>query len=134
MTYRRRYSSRLQPHAVLDLLLSDETNPRSLIFQLAMLEEHVHALPHEAPTVGPSPEERVAIEMRTAVQLADPLRLSAVDASGRRGDLDRLLERVGAQLPALSEMISQSYLSHAQLPRQLGRLEAAAAPGDEGGA
>jgi uncharacterized alpha-E superfamily protein len=125
MTYRRRYSSRLQPHAVLDLLLSDESNPRSLVFQLAMLEEHVRALPRETDAVGPSPEERLAIEATTVVRLADPVQLSLLDDAGRRSALEQLLARLAALLPALSEMISQSYLSHAQLPRQLGRLEPA---------
>ena len=34
MTYRSRYLARLQPEAVLDLLVTDETNPRSIVFQL----------------------------------------------------------------------------------------------------
>ena len=33
MTYRRRYMSRLQLAPLLDLLLADEDNPRSLAFQ-----------------------------------------------------------------------------------------------------
>jgi uncharacterized alpha-E superfamily protein len=47
MTYRRRYMTTLQVAPVLDLLLVDETNPRSVGFQLARLDEHVTALPHE---------------------------------------------------------------------------------------
>ena len=34
MTYRTRYYTTLQPLAVLDVLMADETNPRSLDFQL----------------------------------------------------------------------------------------------------
>src|SRR5665213_1416707 len=45
MTYRRRYVTTLQAATVLDLLLVDETNPRSVGFQLARLIEHVDALP-----------------------------------------------------------------------------------------
>jgi uncharacterized alpha-E superfamily protein len=37
MTYRSRYYTTLQPLAVLDVLMADETNPRSLDFQLAHL-------------------------------------------------------------------------------------------------
>ena len=41
MTYRRRYMSSLQTAPVLDLLLADEANPRSLAFQLAALAESI---------------------------------------------------------------------------------------------
>ena len=45
MTYRRRYMTALQAAPVLDLLLADESNPRSAAFQLARLAEHIEALP-----------------------------------------------------------------------------------------
>ena len=47
MTYRRRYLSSMQTAPVLDLLLADETNPRSLAFQLVALAGHVDHLPHD---------------------------------------------------------------------------------------
>jgi hypothetical protein len=37
MTYRSRYFTTLQPLAVLDVLMADETNPRSLNFQMSHL-------------------------------------------------------------------------------------------------
>ncbi|HET6423350.1 MAG TPA: circularly permuted type 2 ATP-grasp protein, partial [Planctomycetaceae bacterium] len=45
MTYRSRYFDNLQQNAVLDLCLTDDTCPRSLVVQLASLVEHVDALP-----------------------------------------------------------------------------------------
>src|SRR5262249_35017941 len=45
MTYRRRYLGSLQTAPVLDLLLADESNPRSLAFQLAALSHEVDDLP-----------------------------------------------------------------------------------------
>jgi uncharacterized alpha-E superfamily protein len=41
MTYRRRYLATLQVAPVADLLLTDETNPRSVVYQLIGLTEHV---------------------------------------------------------------------------------------------
>ena len=52
MTYRRRYMSSLQTAAVLDLLLSDESNPRSLAFQLVALADDVDKLPREMDLPG----------------------------------------------------------------------------------
>jgi uncharacterized circularly permuted ATP-grasp superfamily protein/uncharacterized alpha-E superfamily protein len=123
MTYRRRYQTRVQPHAVLDLLLADETNPRSVVFQLHALAGHVRELPREGEVIGPSPEERIVLEALTAVRLASVTQLARVDAAGARPELAALTNRLGLILPRLSEAISQSYLSHAQMPRQLSRLE-----------
>ena len=47
MTYRRRYLASLQAAPVVDLLLMDETNPRSVMFQMAALIAHIDALPRE---------------------------------------------------------------------------------------
>ena len=45
MTYRYRYLTSLQLAPLLDLLLTDETNPRSLGYQLGALADHVRQLP-----------------------------------------------------------------------------------------
>ena len=120
-TYRRRYQTRIQAHAVLDLLMLDETNPRALVFQLQALDSHVRELPREVEGVGPSPEERIVIEALTAVRLASVEHLARRDEAGRRLVLLSLLADLEAALPAFSEAVSQSYLSHAQMPRQLSR-------------
>src|SRR6202043_4096363 len=48
LTYRRRYLTHLEAHAIADLLLADESNPRGTAFQLAQLEQHLNALPRES--------------------------------------------------------------------------------------
>ena len=58
MTYRRRYLGQLRAEAVLDLVLFDETNPRSLVAMLLAVRDDVDALPR-TPTAEPrSPELR----------------------------------------------------------------------------
>ncbi len=47
MTYRSRYLADLQVAATLDLLLTDETNPRSVAYQLVAVAEHVESLPRD---------------------------------------------------------------------------------------
>ena len=59
MTYRRRYMSQLQTAPVLDLLLADEANPRSLAYQLAALAESIDQLPRNESAPGP---ERAAAD------------------------------------------------------------------------
>ncbi|MGQ0635318.1 MAG: circularly permuted type 2 ATP-grasp protein [Planctomycetaceae bacterium] len=119
MTYRRRYQGSLQAAAVLDLLLADETNPRALAFQLAALSEDVDHLPRDVVISGRSPEQRLVLSALTAVRLADADVLVEPDHAGRRAPLERLLEELAATLPALSEAITQTHLSHLQAARQL---------------
>ena len=119
ITYRRRYLTSLQAAPVIDLLLTDETNPRSLAFQLAALQDHVDKLPHALDQVGPTEEERVALQAMTKVRLADVVQLTSVLEDGRRAYFNALLTEVSELLPQLSETITRRYLSHAQSARQL---------------
>jgi uncharacterized circularly permuted ATP-grasp superfamily protein/uncharacterized alpha-E superfamily protein len=72
ITYRSRYS--LMPHlaAVLDLVLLDDTNPRSLLFQLNQLVKHFDRLPLEQRSALPTPSQRILIECITRLRLLDP--------------------------------------------------------------
>ena len=45
ITYRTRYLTALRVELVLELLLADETNPRSIAFQLSSMEHHIQELP-----------------------------------------------------------------------------------------
>ncbi len=119
MTYRRRYQGSLQTAAVLDLLLADETNPRSLLFQLAALTDDVEHLPRDGHLPGRSPEQRLMLTSMTALRVVDMAQLCRVDEQGRRPELDALLSRLAATLPALSDAITQTYLSHLQTSRHL---------------
>lgn len=123
MTYRRRYLGTLRAEAVLDLLVFDETNPRSLAAHLTALEEVVGRLPRPDTSVGRSPEQRLALTALSAVRLADPVQLAEV-TDGIRAGLGNLLRRVGSLLPELSDAITQQYLTHLQSSRHLAAPEA----------
>ncbi len=120
MTYRSRYLASLQRAPALDLLLTDETNPRSLAFQLAALAGHVEQLPRDMNQALRSPEQRITISALNAIRLVDLDTLSEPQRANERTRLDRLLERLSDQLPRLSDMVSHKYLIHAGNPQQLG--------------
>src|SRR5258708_40264395 len=44
ITYRTRYLGQLQPAPVLDLIVLDDSNPRSLMFQLRAIDSHLDHL------------------------------------------------------------------------------------------
>jgi uncharacterized alpha-E superfamily protein len=125
MTYRRRYMTTLEIAPVLDLLLADESNPRSVAFQLVRLTEHAEALPHGAagnPSLPRTREERVLLRSLTDLRLADmhlEAKPAVEDAVNQRGDLDKMLSRLIGEIRALSDILSQNYLSHALSSRQL---------------
>jgi len=132
ITYRRRYLASLQVAPALDLLLTDTTNPRSVIYQLRALDENVEELPPLPNTEISSPQRRLLLHASAQIELADLEQLCAVDASGKRPALKELLRQLGTDLPALSESLSNTYLNHAHVSRHLanelrpGRPEGAA--------
>ena len=128
MTYRRRYLGSLHPAPVLDLLVADETNPRSLGSQLARVAEELDHLPRETGHPGRTPEQRLALQLLTTVRLTDIEALATPDATGRRALLADLLTRLETDLPRLSDCLSRHYLTHLQPSRQLGRVDREATP------
>src|SRR5207244_2310284 len=104
---------------LLDLLLADETNPRSVAFQLVCLADEVDQLPHDAAFAGRTPEQRLVLSALTDLRLADINMLAVPDAQGNRPQLEELLSILVNSLPALSDAISRHYLSHLQPSRHL---------------
>lgn len=126
MTYRSRYLASLQVPIVLDLLITDDTNPRSLVHQLATIASHVDRLPRDDVQAGLAAEQRVALAIHNSVRLADVFELAQTDGKGERQAMHKLLARVGEQLPKLSDAVSNRFLIHAGQLRHFG-----AAAGDK---
>lgn len=119
MTYRSRYLANLQMAAVLDLLLTDESNPRSAAFQLMRLEEHVDQLPRDKHTPGYDAHRRLTMSMIHAVRMVNIQEISDMHSLGEHGQLAELLDGLSRELPMLSNQISQRYLVHAGPARKM---------------
>jgi uncharacterized alpha-E superfamily protein len=111
ITYRSRY--RLEPMLplVLDLLLLDDTNPRSIAFQLERIAGHIDALPQSATSGRRIEEQRLALSLVTAVRLADVAPLAEADGAGARPGLCRLLDEQMSALDALSDLVGRRYFN-----------------------
>ena len=120
ITYRSRYRVALHFPTVLELLLLDEHNPRSLLYQLKRLEEQIGALPRERLGYRLSEEEQLILEALTQLQLSNTVDLSerSEHTTQRRG-LEKLLVRLAQILIAISDVLTQTYFSHVQGPQQL---------------
>ncbi len=113
VSYRRRYRARVEITSGLQLLMIDQANPRSLLFQLRALKSHIGDLPEASQSVALSPEGRATLEALTTVQLADLALLGVCDeASGSRTLLNHLLVTVQTLLSNTATLISDRYFDH----------------------
>jgi len=119
MTYRRRYLSNLQLAPLLDLLLSDVSNPRSMAFQMEALNEHVDNLPRESGAPHLLPEQRITLAVVSDLRLVEVQELAEIDEAKHRTKLNDLLVRIDENMASLSDLITRDYLSHAKATRQL---------------
>jgi uncharacterized alpha-E superfamily protein len=101
------------PLPLLDLLICDESNPRSIAYQVALTSQHVNAL-SEMKALGELPEQTIASDLVRRIERCDLAPLVEIDAKGRRGELNRLLSEVIEKISALSDMITHRYLAHVQ--------------------
>jgi len=122
--YRRRYRSQLHPAAILDLLLFDESNPRSIGYMLKRLERQIEKLPQPEMTPFRNLENRLIIEATSTLHLVDPDSLfDPVTSEIARTALEELLDALLRPLHQLSDAISHSHFSHVETPRQLVTLQ-----------
>jgi uncharacterized alpha-E superfamily protein len=119
ITHRRRYRSYLQLQTVLEVLLVDETNPRSLAYQLDRLQRNIARMPR--PRLGKriSAEEKLALEAATQLKLADPATLARRPAGEINTRLLDLLSFIEDRLMRVTDVLNQTYFTHIQGARQL---------------
>ncbi len=101
VTYRRRYRGSARAADVLDLLLLDRSNPRSLRFALDELRTHLAAMP---ASTGSTRAERLLDHLETELGAADVSSLGAA-THGRRDVLVDFLAHVKEQLERLSDAV-----------------------------
>ena len=109
ITYRRRYRSRATTASVLELLLADVSNPRSVAFQfpriLDDLEQLGHAHDRSPIVVGLDAAAASIGEARALIDGADLDRLAATDEHGARAELGALGTTLGSLLRSSADAI-----------------------------
>ncbi len=117
ITYRARYNLLPNIAAVYDLVLLDDTNPRSLLFQFNQLVKHFDRLPQEHESALLTPGQRVLLESITRLRLLDPRELNTLDGGWHDSETGSVISATLRDLPRLSDAIAVSYFAHSAISR-----------------
>jgi uncharacterized circularly permuted ATP-grasp superfamily protein/uncharacterized alpha-E superfamily protein len=120
VNYRYKYRSHLKLPLVLDLMLLDPNNPRSLIYQLERLKSYVSGLPRMGAGHALPEHERLVLEAYTLLRLAVKEKLAEPDTDNDAyTNLDVFLHKMNKLLSAMHHSIAKAYFMHAQMQKQL---------------
>jgi uncharacterized circularly permuted ATP-grasp superfamily protein/uncharacterized alpha-E superfamily protein len=111
MTYRARYRTTFQLAPVLDLLLADESNPKSLAFQCRQLAQHVEALPRQSDPRSDIPEDRMARDLLSDVRRLDLIAMDCGPGSPPLASVAAFLESMEIRLKDFAQQLGAHYLS-----------------------
>jgi len=112
MTFRRRYHTRPQLAPILDLLIADETNPRSLMWQLQQLSRHAAQLPRDGLQGNIGDEKRQVDGMLSVIASTHFPALAAAE-DREPGNILSLCDHISTSLTQFSNTVTQHYFSHA---------------------
>lgn len=118
VTHRRRYRGYVRPGGVLELLLLDAENPRSMLFGLTEIAEHLAALPASTGSTRP---ERLVADLLATLRETDIATLVAIGGVARP-NLQAFLEVFSAQLTRLGDAIAELHFASGPAPRPLTSL------------
>jgi uncharacterized circularly permuted ATP-grasp superfamily protein len=116
MTYRRLYVAAPQLLPVMDLLIADETNPRSASFQLHWMARQSAQLPREVTSAGSAQEKEAADHLLSGLSSFSLQALAAVDPATAAHRVATVCHTLVHGLEGYSELVTAHYFNHA-LPK-----------------
>ena len=119
VNYRYKYKAHLQLPLVLDLMLLDPNNPRSLIYQVVRIKNYLESMPNPQNVAMPE-HIRLTTELYEQLKNADKDFLTTLDDSmGTYENLDNFLVDMYTYMVTIPNAISKIYFKHTQPQRQL---------------
>jgi uncharacterized alpha-E superfamily protein len=114
--FRRRSGSIMHVAGAVDLLVYDAANPRSVVYQLDRLFDHLADLPEPSPGQRPSDGGQLVSRTITTLRLTDATRLAEADPeSHRRAELDAVFGQVDELLAELLDNLRSTFFAHERL-------------------
>ena len=120
LTYRNRYLGALEPAPTLDLVLLDDSNPRSLTFQLQAMDQHLAALGRITGVSVASPVPAMLEDIKSAVALFEADERAWRDDGLTLTQLRQSLDDTGRRLSGLSDELTRGYFSLLPAARRVG--------------
>jgi len=117
ITYRSRYSLLPQLAPVLDLILLDDKNPRSVLFQINQLKKHFDRLPAERDANKLGSGRAILNDCAARLERGDTRELIEIKRDWQESRLGRLIQQTLRDLPKLSDAIAASYFAHSAISR-----------------
>ncbi len=118
ITYRARYQSVPTLENLLHLLLLDDSNPRSMIYQISGLQGVMAEMPLDQNNDGLSESQRILLIAYHELILAEASKMAnVVSSAGNRTQLRRVLKRLDTTLSRLSELVTATYFAHTLNPQ-----------------
>lgn len=122
VNYRFKYKAHLKLPLVLDLLIFDPNNPRSLLYQVEKMKGYLTTLPKIHQNNLISDHERLVLEVLTIIKLSGKDELSQVNEKSQSyKNLDNFLTAINGLLYNMYNVVSSTYFKHAQTQQQLFR-------------
>ncbi|WP_243074395.1 circularly permuted type 2 ATP-grasp protein [Microbacterium sp. SS28] len=125
VTFRRRYRGNVRTSGVLELLLVDRDNPRSMAFAFRALRTHLAAMPGSTGSTRP---ERLLEHLETAIDNLD-LTALATPSGARRPRLQRFFDSTRTQIEQLSDAIADVHFASGPPPQSLSAMPIIELPG-----
>ena len=118
VNYRYKYRRPLQNALVIDLLIFDPNNPRSLTYQVVRLKSYLQNLPKNNNGQTRTEYERLIHEADKLVKQADITELS-VSAGEEYENLELFLSRLYDLLAAIPGQLSKAFFKHELSPKTI---------------
>jgi len=116
ITFRSRYTLLPSVPAVFDLVLLDDKNPRSVLFQIRQLAKHFEHLPRERESLPGSGKSLVA-KCLARLNHTDPRELAAASHTWPQSEVSAVIRETLQELPKISDAIAASYFAHSAISR-----------------
>jgi len=111
VNYRYKYRRPLQNLLVIDLLIFDPNNPRSLIYQVVRLKSYLQHLPQHGDRQAPAEYERLIVEADKLLRQADKMALAVSDGE-TYNNLESFLSDLYDLLAGIPGALSKAFFKH----------------------
>jgi uncharacterized alpha-E superfamily protein len=116
ITFRSRYTLLPSAPAVFDLVLLDDKNPRSVLFQMGQLAKHFEHLPRDREN-APGSGKSIVSNCLARLNQTDARELAVARHNWPKSDLNTVIGETLQALPGISDAIAASYFAHSAISR-----------------